>query len=114
LEGYLNKCGLSNYGYPIDKTTGFYSNVKMSLNESRIDKKINTIYLKVLINNKTFYIRKELTISEAEKILKKYDKKEKLLYFSKGLIYDNPSDKRYTANNFYTFWEPITKKMYDD
>jgi hypothetical protein len=75
----------------------------MELNEKRIDKRLSSVYCPTKIGNKIYFCRNGIKKAEILKIIISCPKKEKLLYFSKGLVYDKESDKRYTANNFYTY-----------
>jgi hypothetical protein len=75
----------------------------MELNENRIDKNMHMIYIPKNINGKNYFIRKGVPTKKIKGILSLFDKREKLLYFSKGLVYEEIKDKKLTANNFYTF-----------
>jgi len=108
LKGFLNKASLGAYGYPIAKYGCFFSNVKMNLNNSRF----SPSFKEHIFKDEKVYILNSFTLEE---LISKFDKNEKrnFVYASCGIAYKDNSEKKLICNNFYTYWDEISKNEYD-
>lgn len=109
MEGYLNKASLGAYGFPIAKYGIFFSNIKMELNNSKFVPE----FTEHIFKDEKVYILNKYTLEE---LIEKFDKKEKrnFVYASKGMAYKTNEEKKLVCNNFYTYWDEISKEEYDN
>lgn len=107
LKGYINKTTLGDYGYPIAKHAGFYSNVEMNLKNGNFAPD----FKKVKFNGEDVFLLSKFTLKDLKE---KFDSKESnFVYATKGMAYKDEKDKKLIRNNFYTYWKPISKSAYD-
>lgn len=107
LKGTLNIASLGAYGYPIAKYAGFYSNVKLELENGRFLPK----FKKEKFNGEDIYIFDKFTLDDVKK---HYNPNLKnFVYATKGVAYKKEEEKKLIMMNFYTYWKQISKDEYE-